>query len=156
MGISSMPAPSDGVFTLILVNTAITISILKGILRSVLGFFGLHPFEPLPLPEDVGAAAAAAKPSLTDRFRCRFKPVRFGSLFCRRLLPVDRNPDCSVCLSRFEAESVVNRLPCGHLFHKACLETWLDYHHATCPLCRSRLLPAEEGISVASTSWPWF
>ncbi|KHG03908.1 RING-H2 finger ATL43 -like protein [Gossypium arboreum] len=26
--------------------------------------------------------------------------------------------DCSVCLTRFEPESEINRLSCGHLFHK--------------------------------------
>jgi RING/U-box domain-containing protein len=46
-----------------------------------------------------------------------------------------------VCLGHFESESVVNRLPYGHLFHRSCLETWLDYNHATCPLSRHRLLP---------------
>jgi hypothetical protein len=47
--------------------------------------------------------------------------------------------DCRVCLGRFEPESVVNRLPCGHLFHRSCMETWLDYDHATYLLCRHGL-----------------
>nr|ACG29768.1 hypothetical protein [Zea mays] len=33
----------------------------------------------------------------------------------------------------------------GHLFHRACLETWLRYERATCPLCRAHVpLPADE------------
>jgi RING/U-box domain-containing protein len=52
---------------------------------------------------------------------------------------------------RFEPESVVNRLPCGHLFHRACLETWLDYDHATCPLCRHRLLPPAADDELSKT-----
>ncbi|OAY65761.1 putative E3 ubiquitin-protein ligase XERICO [Ananas comosus] len=144
MGLSSLPAPSEGVLTLVLVHTALSVSILKQILRSLLRFLRLRPFDAPPPPEEEFAAAAfgagarwsSPEPSLTELFRSRFKPLRFGSAFGRR------HPDCRVCLARFEPESVVNRLPCGHLFHKSCLETWLDYRHATCPLCRSLLLPA--------------
>lgn len=128
MGIIYMPSPSDDVLTLILVNTALTVSLLKQIISSVLSYFGwTRPSE----PED-------SVLTLTDLFRVRFTPVQFGSGTCRSR--TERHVDCRVCLNRFRPESVVNRLPCGHVFHKGCLETWLDYQHATCPLCRSQLL----------------
>jgi RING/U-box domain-containing protein len=60
--------------------------------------------------------------------------------------------DCRVCLGRFEPESVVNMLPCSHLFHRFCLESWLDYDHATCPLCRHRLLHAGADASSPALS----
>ncbi|KAG1327431.1 putative E3 ubiquitin-protein ligase XERICO [Cocos nucifera] len=148
MGLSSLPTPSEGVLTLVLVNTALTVSMLKGLARSVLHVFGLRPFPPAPDPA-VPASNRPSEPTLTERFRSRFKPIRFGSAFGRRR---QQAVDCRVCLAWFEPESVVNRLPCGHLFHKACLERWLDYHHATCPLCRSHLLPADEGSTAASSS----
>jgi RING/U-box domain-containing protein len=144
MGISSMPAPKDSLMGFVLYNTAVSVAILAGLVRAALVFLGLAAPSPW---EWEGLTAAAddhhhhrpvvvsitpAGPSLADRFRSRFRPSRFG----RR-----RGGDCRVCLARFEPESVVNRLPCGHLFHRACLETWLDYDHATCPLCRLRLLP---------------
>ncbi|XP_059649954.1 RING-H2 finger protein ATL18-like [Cornus florida] len=45
---------------------------------------------------------------------------------------------CSICLVEYEKEDVVSQLPkCGHLFHMACIERWLDRNHFTCPLCRS-------------------
>uniref|UniRef100_A0A0A9DN27 RING-type domain-containing protein n=1 Tax=Arundo donax TaxID=35708 RepID=A0A0A9DN27_ARUDO len=143
MGISSMPAPKDSLLAYVLYNTAVSIAILAGLVRSALVFLGLavpHAWEDgseehqLAAIAAAAAAAAAAGPSLADRFRSRFRPSRFGR---RR-----GGADCRVCLARFEPESVVDRLPCGHLFHRACLETWLDYDHATCPLCRLRLLPA--------------
>ncbi|XP_062191389.1 probable E3 ubiquitin-protein ligase XERICO [Phragmites australis] len=142
MGISSMPAPKDSLLAYVLYNAAVSIAILADLVRSALVFLGLavpHAWEDGSEEHQlaaIAAAAAAAGPSLADRFRSRFRPSRFG----RRRGGVD----CRVCLARFEPESVVNRLPCGHLFHRACLETWLDYDHATCPLCRLRLLPAAD------------
>ncbi|RWW42806.1 hypothetical protein BHE74_00051606 [Ensete ventricosum] len=123
MGLSSLPTPSESVLTLVLVNTALTVSIVKELLRSALHVLGLRAAPPpTTTPEE------PPEPSLTDRFRSRTSPVRFASaMSCRRPGAVD----CRVCLARFEPDSVVNRLPCGHLFHKACLETWLDHSHAT-------------------------
>ncbi|CAO2191887.1 unnamed protein product [Urochloa humidicola] len=146
MGISSMPAPKDSLMGFVLYNTAVSVAILAGLVRAALVFLGLaapSPWEGLGAGADdhyhrrpvVSSATTPTGPTLADRFRSRFRPSRFG----RR-----RGADCRVCLARFEPESVVNRLPCGHLFHRACLETWLDYDHATCPLCRLRLLPATD------------
>ncbi|OAY35895.1 E3 ubiquitin-protein ligase RHA2B [Manihot esculenta] len=51
--------------------------------------------------------------------------------------------ECSVCLSEFlEGESVRN-LKCKHTFHKDCLDKWLQQYLATCPLCRTKVLPDE-------------
>ncbi|KAL5205268.1 hypothetical protein ABZP36_033477 [Zizania latifolia] len=143
MGISSMPAPKESLLLYVLYNAVASVAALAGVLRAARLFVGL-PAPPTPTPtllllssgDEEEDAVAAAGPSLGERFRASFRPARFG----RRRGGVA--PDCRVCLGRFEPEAVVNRLPCGHLFHRACLETWLDYDHATCPLCRSSLLPA--------------
>ncbi|KAJ6809234.1 putative E3 ubiquitin-protein ligase XERICO [Iris pallida] len=136
MGLSSLPSPSEGVLTVVLVNTALSVSILKQILRSLLASCNWKPSSLLPHPD------RPAEPTLADRFRSRLTPVRYrptGRPGCAQ-----HAPDCRVCLCRFEPESLVSRLPCGHLFHRGCVETWLDYNHAaTCPLCRTRMLPDE-------------
>ncbi|XP_064939406.1 probable E3 ubiquitin-protein ligase XERICO [Musa acuminata AAA Group] len=159
MGLSSLPTPSESVLTLVLVNTAFTVAILKELLRSTLHLLRFRAPPPPPPPQAEPAGGGTAEPTLIDQFRSRSRPVRFGSALGRRRAPAERPADCRVCLARFEPESMVNRLPCGHLFHKACLETWLDYHHATCPLCRTHVLPGEEptlSSSVSTFSWPWF
>lgn len=51
--------------------------------------------------------------------------------------------ECTVCLSVFEEGEEIRRLRCGHVFHKECLDTWLKGEWATCPLCRSDVLPEE-------------
>ncbi|CAL9043057.1 unnamed protein product [Musa banksii] len=150
MGLSSLPTPSESVLTLVLVNTALTVSTVKELLRSALHVLGLRAAPPSTTrttPE------GPPEPSFTDRFRSRTSPVRFASaMSCRR----PGAADCRVCLARFEPESVVNRLPCGHLFHKACLETWLDHRHATCPLCRTHVLQGVDPAVSAASSLPWF
>lgn len=54
--------------------------------------------------------------------------------------------ECSVCLSRFEDGDFIRKLiKCNHVFHKDCLDRWLqqECYCATCPLCRSNVLPEE-------------
>lgn len=141
MGLSNMPTPSEGVLTVLVVNTVMSIAILKQILNSFLQILGIRYVS----DADLGSEQIP-DPTLVELFRSQFKPVHFGR---KRL---DKQAvDCRVCLSRFESDSVVNRLPCGHVFHKNCVEKWLNYHHATCPLCRTQILTIDEGVN----SWSW-
>mmetsp|Transcript_29364 Transcript_29364/g.47405 ORF Transcript_29364/g.47405 Transcript_29364/m.47405 type:complete len:909 (+) Transcript_29364:124-2850(+) len=45
---------------------------------------------------------------------------------------------CSVCLGEYTDGEDVRMLPCCHLYHKSCIDTWLA-HHVTCPLCKRDL-----------------
>ncbi|XP_020227537.1 probable E3 ubiquitin-protein ligase RHA1A [Cajanus cajan] len=52
---------------------------------------------------------------------------------------------CAVCLSQFNKEDEVRELlNCYHVFHRECIDKWLDHehenHNPTCPLCRAPLL----------------
>ncbi|KAG0452965.1 hypothetical protein HPP92_025629 [Vanilla planifolia] len=57
-----------------------------------------------------------------------------------RLLP----HTCSVCLYDFEQREEVRRLSnCRHVFHRCCLDRWIEYDQRNCPLCRMPLVPKE-------------
>uniref|UniRef100_A0A0D9XK13 RING-type E3 ubiquitin transferase n=1 Tax=Leersia perrieri TaxID=77586 RepID=A0A0D9XK13_9ORYZ len=45
---------------------------------------------------------------------------------------------CCVCISRIREGEEVRRLPCGHAFHRECVDRWLALccRPRTCPLCR--------------------
>ena len=43
---------------------------------------------------------------------------------------------CAICMEGFRARERLLRLPCGHLFHSACVRPWLERTN-TCPLCRA-------------------
>lgn len=41
----------------------------------------------------------------------------------------------AICLETVNKDDVIHALPCKHVFHRQCLETWfLEYHNA-CPVC---------------------
>lgn len=65
---------------------------------------------------------------------------------------------CIVCMNRIEATQEV-RVPfnCYHVFHRECLDVWVDQGHPTCPLCRSKLLPRSQDHDqeFGSEGDPW-
>ncbi|KAF7148920.1 hypothetical protein RHSIM_Rhsim03G0215800 [Rhododendron simsii] len=52
---------------------------------------------------------------------------------------------CAVCLKCMSEGDEVRELGnCCHVFHKECLDGWIDQGQLTCPLCRSKLLPSDD------------
>ena len=43
---------------------------------------------------------------------------------------------CSICLE--ECKTSTKQLTCGHVFHKKCINKWLN-KKKTCPLCREKI-----------------
>jgi len=63
---------------------------------------------------------------------------------------------CTVCLVEYEGKDMIQKVPCGHMFHQPCVQQWL-MTHTTCPVCRTSFLPepvqvAEEGSSQGAQS----
>ena len=50
--------------------------------------------------------------------------------------PGARVHDCTVCLVGMEPGERIMTLPCAHVFHSACMESWLVIK-AKCPICQS-------------------
>ena len=49
------------------------------------------------------------------------------------------NESCSICLEPFkETVDLVRILSCHHVFHSACIDSWLT-SHSLCPLCRHQV-----------------
>lgn len=71
------------------------------------------------------------------------------------------SPDCVVCLSAMREGEQVRELGCRHVFHKACLDGWLQHLNFNCPLCRSPLAASGEpadatGRRVGGELVEWF
>ena len=47
--------------------------------------------------------------------------------------------NCTICSDKFESESMVATLICGHVFHSDCIKEW-GHYSPTCPLCK-KLIP---------------
>lgn len=54
----------------------------------------------------------------------------------------DSERKCLVCQCDYEANEELRRLPCGHCFHTACVDQWLNGKDA-CPYCRQCIVQRE-------------
>lgn len=48
----------------------------------------------------------------------------------------DEDPVCAVCLEDFETGQQVRKLACSHLYHRSCIDPWLQSSSNSCPLCK--------------------
>ncbi|XP_041002239.1 brassinosteroid-responsive RING protein 1-like [Juglans microcarpa x Juglans regia] len=84
------------------------------------------------------------------------KPV--SELLIQEFLPVMKFQDhadcaevgdppesCAVCLYEFEGGEEIRWLRnCRHIFHRACMDRWMEHEQRTCPLCRTLFVPDHE------------
>ncbi|KAM6953646.1 E3 ubiquitin-protein ligase RNF130 isoform 1-T1 [Aplochiton taeniatus] len=69
-----------------------------------------------------------------------------GKLTTRTVKKGDKETDpdfnhCAVCIEGYQLNDVVRILPCKHVFHKTCVDPWLN-EHCTCPMCKLNILKA--------------
>jgi hypothetical protein len=43
---------------------------------------------------------------------------------------------CTICQEDFTDQDETRMMPCEHVFHKACVDTWLIDYSYKCPVCR--------------------
>lgn len=57
--------------------------------------------------------------------------------------PAFLQPTCPICIDDFEPnESQIRELPCRHIFHPECIDTFLLNNSSLCPMCKKSVLPA--------------
>ncbi|KAL3849108.1 hypothetical protein ACJIZ3_010990 [Penstemon smallii] len=144
MAISPYPSPADaGVIFVVLANTAISISIVKEIFRSILQVMGIHfaSWEEFSTePSDSAICYRNPSESYVEEFRFKTPSKRYDTVFISDCF----ENECPICLAEFEPNSEINYLSCGHIFHTSCVEKWLKYWNTTCPLCRDQMIPQED------------
>ncbi|KAL1208264.1 E3 ubiquitin-protein ligase RHA2B [Cardamine amara subsp. amara] len=93
--------------------------------------------------DDASASVASGLANL----RILADQLNLNRLFSYRYADNNVASDCIVCLSKLKSGEEVRKLDCRHVFHKQCLEGWLQHLNFNCPLCRSPLLPHADAIS---------
>lgn len=63
---------------------------------------------------------------------------------------LDTNSDnCAICWEKMDS---ARKLPCGHLFHNGCLQSWME-QEPSCPTCRLSLtLGHNQNMPMNSTN----
>jgi hypothetical protein len=57
-------------------------------------------------------------------------------------IPAFSQPTCPICLDDFEPSvTQVRELPCRHIFHPDCIDTFLLSNSSLCPVCKTSVLP---------------
>ncbi|KAL7417461.1 hypothetical protein BDY24DRAFT_411439 [Mrakia frigida] len=105
------------------------------------GSFGDYATSQEAFDRIVTQLAQAAGPSAD-----RPPPATSSMIHSLPSIPIDSillsgldQKECTICMSDFEAGEQGKKMPCTHLFHQHCLETWLETN-GTCPVCRFSLL----------------
>lgn len=61
-----------------------------------------------------------------------------------------RQRRCPICLNNFTNKKDVVRLACGHLFHRKCIQTWVNRGNPMCPVCRKPIETEIEKLPTAT------
>ncbi|KAJ0240529.1 E3 ubiquitin-protein ligase RHA2B [Hirschfeldia incana] len=105
----------------------------------------------LSVDDDDAAASASATSGLLN-LAVLADQLKLNRLFTYSYVDNNAASDCIVCLSTMKTGEEVRKLDCRHVFHKSCLEGWLQHLNFNCPLCRSTLISHGHGEESESIS----
>lgn len=176
MGLSRFPdAYEGGVIPVLIIRTALSIAMVRDILISLLRKMGLKVITEQPELVQSSWSYAYAEEEAAE-LGSGLAEHTMTAEEIRDMLPVsvveasssspssspcswswscscscfdgDGVNECVVCLRNFHGGEEIRSLPCGHVFHKSCVDKWiLDYENMTCPLCRVCLIfPVEDEL----------
>lgn len=60
---------------------------------------------------------------------------------------LDEEPHCSICLGEYEEGEDLVKLPCSHIYHGECIDSWCS-NHVRCPLCNYDLVQDTEAAET--------
>lgn len=96
------------------------------------GDIDLNDYEALwELAERIGEAKGSG---LSKRDLKSLNTTKFDS----KSVENSEHTDCRICITDYADGDKVTSLPCGHRYHKRCIETWLR-KKAECPICRTNI-----------------
>ncbi|KAA8525070.1 hypothetical protein F0562_007066 [Nyssa sinensis] len=89
---------------------------------------------------------------VTAAIKKKLPVLQYGDyLLEKRIQNEEEEKACSVCLDSIESSHEIRELcNCCHVFHRECLDSWVDEGQVTCPLCRSMLLSPKGFLNLSS------
>lgn len=105
--------------------------------------------QPARWAVDPAATARAREAELTAR---KLATINALPAVRARQHDLDGDGECAICAEEWRLDDELLQLPCGHLFHAACIRTWL-LKACRCPLCQ-RDLPLAASTAPAPARTP--
>ncbi|KAK9716616.1 hypothetical protein RND81_06G245600 [Saponaria officinalis] len=135
---------TDVILPKLLINALTFLDFLRTFTLTLMGCLGLSGLVDLDEPNHL---SARPEPVLA-------RPDSTSAALIREMLPsewVSVGPGparpggcCAVCLYEYEEGEEIRRMRnCQHMFHRSCVDRWIEHDKDTCPLCRKPFVPKE-------------
>ncbi|MCO5606016.1 hypothetical protein L7F22_060203 [Adiantum nelumboides] len=147
MGFPVFPNICAGLLPMIIINIAVSLTSMKRILNSFLRALGLagqsppthHDATRIVFPDEYDLPSDLVFPGFSEEV-VKALPLSVYEPNSMNLVDME----CPVCLCDFQRGQELRLLPvCKHVYHRHCLDKWLDHQRTTCPLCRASLVPED-------------
>ncbi|KAI9109816.1 hypothetical protein K1719_018857 [Acacia pycnantha] len=134
---------TDVVLPNLFLHTLSLLGFIRNLIFLLFQFLGLSDFLETEVVWSESHARLPDSPPMSALLIREFLPVvKFADLLAAANSAGDTPESCAVCLYEFECEEEIRCLTnCKHIFHRPCLDRWMDHDQKTCPLCRTSFVP---------------
>ncbi|KAI5655446.1 hypothetical protein M9H77_32633 [Catharanthus roseus] len=141
---------TDMFFPRLIVHVLTLLGLMRKLIFYILKFVGLGEFlepEMSNYPIRISESGSELRSVSAALIRELLPVVKFSDL-------IDPPESCAVCLYEFDEDDEIRRLTnCRHIFHRCCLDRWMDHDQKTCPLCRTTFIPDDMQESFNERLW---